>query len=94
MDRRTFLTALGLAPFAAQLPGATTVHAPKGKAEHCIFIWLGGGMGQIDTFDPKSLGDNKAAKKKAGSLYPSMSLAVRGRCSQTRTPATEVSMEG
>ena len=46
MDRRTFLTALGLAPFAAQLPGATTVHAPKGKAEHCIFIWLGGGMGQ------------------------------------------------
>ncbi|MEY4403995.1 MAG: hypothetical protein RIR91_2030, partial [Verrucomicrobiota bacterium] len=57
MDRRTFLTALGLAPFAAQLPGATTVHAPKGKAEHCIFIWLGGGMGQIDTFDPKALGD-------------------------------------
>ena len=47
MERRTFLTALGLAPFAAQLPGATTVHAPKGKAEHCIFIWLGGGNATV-----------------------------------------------
>jgi len=78
MDRRTFLTALGLAPFAAQLPGATTVHTPKGNAEHCIFIWLGGGMGQIDTFDPKALGDNKATKKKAGSLYPSIETSVAG----------------
>ncbi len=39
----------------------------RGTAEHVISIWLGGGMGQIDTFDPKRLGDPKA--KKAGSYY-------------------------
>ena len=93
MDRRTFLTALGLAPFAAQLPGATTVHAPKGKAEHCIFIWLGGGMGQIDTFDPKSLGDNQASKKKAGSLYPSIETSVAGVRVCEHLPRTAKLME-
>ena len=93
MERRTFLTALGLAPFAAQLPGATTVHAPKGKAEHCIFIWLGGGMGQIDTFDPKSLGDNQASKKKAGSLYPSIETSVAGVRVCEHLPRTAKLME-
>ena len=93
MDRRTFLTALGLAPFAAQLPGATTVHAPKGNAEHCIFIWLGGGMGQIDTFDPKALGDNQATKKKAGSLYPSIETSVAGVRVCEHLPRTAKLME-
>ena len=32
---------------------------PMGKTEHVISIWLGGGMGQIDTFDPKRKGDPK-----------------------------------
>ena len=57
MNRRSFLTqaaAFGAAPLLA---GNTPVHTPKGKAEHCIFIWLGGGMAQIDTFDPKKLGE-------------------------------------
>ena len=31
----------------------------KGKAEHCIFLWLGGGAAQMDTFDPKKKGDAK-----------------------------------
>jgi len=48
----------------------------RGKAEHVISIWLGGGMGQTDTFDPKRLGDPKA--KKAGSYYPSIETAVPG----------------
>ena len=39
-------------------------------------IWLGGGMAQIDTFDPKAEGDPKA--KKAGSYYPSIDTAVPG----------------
>ena len=39
-------------------------------------IWLGGGMAQIDTFDPKSIGDAKA--KKAGSYYPAIDTAVSG----------------
>ena len=47
---------------------------PKGKAEHCIFIWLGGGAGQIDTWDPKHKGDPK--KKVAGSYYDSVDTAV------------------
>lgn len=49
-----------------------------GKAEHCIFIWLGGGMAQIDTFDPKRKGDSKASPKKSGSEYESIDTAVPG----------------
>ncbi|MCA9135642.1 MAG: DUF1501 domain-containing protein, partial [Planctomycetales bacterium] len=48
----------------------------RGKAEHVISIWLGGGMGQIDTFDPKRKGDAKA--KKSGSYYESIDTAVDG----------------
>ncbi len=47
-----------------------------GSAEHVISIWLGGGMGQIDTFDPKRKGDPK--KKQAGSYYDSIETAVAG----------------
>ena len=47
-----------------------------GKAEHCIFVWLGGGAGQIDTWDPKQLGDPKA--KQAGSYYPAIDTAIPG----------------
>ena len=47
-----------------------------GKAEHCVMIWLGGGMAQIDTFDPKPMGDAKA--KKAGGYYRSIDTAVEG----------------
>ncbi|HEY1187384.1 MAG TPA: DUF1501 domain-containing protein, partial [Gemmata sp.] len=49
-----------------------------GQAEACIFIWLGGGMGQVDTFDPKAKGLNKGSPKKAGALYDSIPTAVRG----------------
>ncbi len=49
---------------------------PRGKAEHCIFIWLGGGMAQIDTFDPKRMGDAK--KRVPGSYYPAIDTAVKG----------------
>lgn len=51
---------------------------PKGKAEHVIFIWLGGGMAQIDTFDPKKRGDSKASPKVAGSEYDAIDTAVPG----------------
>lgn len=78
MDRRAFVTALGLAPFAAPLLANAPAASVKGRAEHCIFIWLGGGMGQVDTFDPKAVGDNKATKKKPGSLYPSIETSVPG----------------
>ncbi|MBL9115974.1 MAG: DUF1501 domain-containing protein [Verrucomicrobiaceae bacterium] len=73
MNRRTFLTqaaALAAAPAFANVP--------RGKADHCIFIWLGGGMSQIDTFDPKKLGNWKDKQKIAGSMYKAIDTSVPG----------------
>ncbi len=77
MQRREFLSLSASALAASALPSisqAATV--PKGKAEHVISIWLGGGMGQIDTFDPKRIGDPK--KRVPGAYYPSVDTAVSG----------------
>jgi hypothetical protein len=79
MNRRDFLAAsaaFAAAPTLAQ--SARPADAIRGKAEACIFVWLGGGMGQIDTFDPKAKGLNKGTPKKAGSLYDSIPTAVSG----------------
>ena len=54
-------------------PGASS---PRGKAEHCIMIWLGGGSCHIDTWDPKRQGDAKA--KKPGSYYAPIDTAIEG----------------
>ena len=48
---------------------------PKGKADACIFLWLGGGAAHMDTFDPKMRGDGK---KKPGSYYDSIETAIPG----------------
>jgi hypothetical protein len=77
MNRRDFL-ATSAALAATPMLGRAAAPMPKGKAEHCIFVWLGGGMGQIDTFDPKALGLNKGTPKQAGSLYKSIDTAVSG----------------
>ncbi|VTS04140.1 DUF1501 domain-containing protein [Tuwongella immobilis] len=83
--RRNFLTTSGVALAASSLGVADAglaraefaAQPPRlGKADSCIFIWLGGGMAQIDTFDPKQIGDPTA--KKAGSAYPSIDTAVSG----------------
>ena len=78
MNRRTFLqTTAAAGAFAGPLSFAkqpTTVNL--GKAEHCVMLWLGGGMSQIDTFDPKPLGDAKA--KKPGGYYPAIDTSVPG----------------
>ncbi len=75
MNRRQFLATTAGALLA---PAFTRAESPllRGKAEHVISIWLGGGMGQIDTFDPKRRGD--PTKKIAGSYYDSISTAVSG----------------
>ncbi len=82
MNRRDFLQQSSLLASAAALsPLAASTNAPafpQGKAEHCIFIWLGGGMAQIDTFDPKARGNSKATPKVAGSEYDSIDTAVPG----------------
>ena len=87
MNRRSFLTHVAAAAAISSLPRArangpqsapTTVIAPRGKAEHCIFIWLGGGMSQIDTFDPKKRGDSKSKPRAAGTDYNVVDTAVPG----------------
>jgi hypothetical protein len=77
MNRRDFLAASALVATGGLRPPLAAA-SPKGKADACIFVWLGGGMGQIDTFDPKAKGLNKGAPKKAGSLYDSVPTAVAG----------------
>ena len=67
------LSSLGLANPSSQESSAQLL---RGKTEHVISIWLGGGMGQIDTFDPKRKGD--PSKKQAGSYYESIDTAVDG----------------
>lgn len=78
--RRQFLAgsvAAGGALSTARIAqGSATPKLLQGKAEHVISIWLGGGMGQIDTFDPKVKGDSKA--RKPGSYYDSIDTAVDG----------------
>ena len=82
-NRRRFLASSAATSGALSLPlfaQAAQAHeqAPllQGKTEHVISIWLGGGMGQIDTFDPKRKGDPKS--KKAGSYYDAIDTAVDG----------------
>ena len=77
MTRRELLksgTAAGIA-LAGNLQASTAVQMPKGKADACIFIWLGGGAAHIDTFDPKVRGDGK---KRPGSYYDPIETAVPG----------------
>ena len=78
LSRRDFVARTALAASALSLPtfAASKPQPALGKAEHCLFIWLGGGMAQMDTFDPKPLrGDGK---KQAGSYYASIETAVPG----------------
>ena len=75
MDRREFTVSsaiLSSSLVAASVAGAQST--PLGKAEHVISIWLGGGMGALDTFDPKRKGDPE--RKVAGSYYESITTAV------------------
>jgi hypothetical protein len=88
-SRRQFLaqsSCCGLAACSAVALGSASVDTrplladdapgrfPRGKAESCIFVWLGGGACHIDTWDPKERGDGK---KKAGSYYDAIPTAIR-----------------
>ncbi len=82
-DRRSFLTTTGcLATTAALSSGRQLIASdggagdPIGKAEHVIFLWLGGGASQIDTWDPKRV--TKDGKKDPGSAYPAIDTAIEG----------------
>ena len=84
MKRRTFAKQTGALAGAVAINGpsslatATAPNVLKGKAEHVIFLWLGGGMAQIDTFDPKRRGNSKASPKVAGSEYGMIDTVVPG----------------
>ena len=56
-----------LAVSESRRPGA-------GRADACIYIWLGGGAGHIDTFDPKRKGDGRDTP---GSYYDAIPTAAR-----------------
>ena len=87
-SRRAFLERAGQAGLTAAVLGAGSaplllraakkkeeINYPKGRAEHCIFIWLGGGAAHLDTWDPKRKGDGK---KIAGSAYDAIDTAIPG----------------
>ena len=83
MNRREFLKTSALLAGAAALPRAlaespASPAALRGKAEHCIFLWLGGGMAQVDTFDPKKRGNSKARPTLPGTDYDIIDTAVPG----------------
>jgi hypothetical protein len=69
--RRDVLKTGGAALAAASLQAAEPL--PKGKADACIFLWLGGGAAHLDTFDPKMKGDGA---RKPGSYYDSIETAI------------------
>lgn len=71
-----FAAATPLVNRAAAATAGKEQPAPRGKAEHCIFLWLGGGACHIDTWDPKKVGDAKRGK--AGSYYPAIDTAISG----------------
>ena len=78
MNRREFIATSALAAAAPTGAFARTekVIYPKGKAEHCIMLWLAGGVAHMDTWDPKAVGD--PAKRKTGSAYPAIQTAIPG----------------
>jgi hypothetical protein len=77
LSRRGFLAGTAATVFATRGAAAgPAVPSPRGTAEHCIFIWLGGGACQIDTWDPKAKGDAKAGKP--GSYYDPIPTAIAG----------------
>ncbi len=83
ITRRQFITQSALAAGAATIgaplfaEGEKSAPAiPLGKAEHCLFIWLGGGMSHLDTFDAKTTKGDGA--KKPGCYYDTIETAIPG----------------
>lgn len=65
----------GLSEGPAASAGEATA-SPRGKAEYCIMVWLGGGACHIDTWDPKQKGDPRS--KQPGSYYDPIDTAIPG----------------
>lgn len=77
-SRRSFLAQSAAGSLAALTTSKSLLSAAptaKGKADACIFLWLGGGACHVDTWDPKRKGDGR---KVAGSAYASIPTAIKG----------------
>ncbi len=72
--RRNLLKTGASALAAASLPLQADESRPKGKADACIFLWLGGGAAHLDTFDPKV----RSLDGRPGSFYDSIETAIPG----------------
>ncbi|MCP4888886.1 MAG: DUF1501 domain-containing protein [Planctomycetaceae bacterium] len=75
VNRRSFLATSATVLAARAKANESNDSLSAGQADRCIFIWLGGGMAQIDTFDPKRRGDPKT--RKAGSDYDAIDTCVQ-----------------
>jgi hypothetical protein len=73
MHRRQFLTQASAALTLASMTQAEEASMPKGTADSCIFLWLGGGACHLDTWDPKRRGDGR---REAGSFYDAIPTAI------------------
>ncbi len=83
LTRREFITRVGTAAAVgaaglsrSSFGSSISQDLPMGKAKNCIMLWLGGGMGQMDTFDPKRVG--VAMDNVPGGMYPSIKTNVPG----------------
>jgi hypothetical protein len=77
LSRRLVLSAASAVPALACSAAPAAVTKARGRATSCIFIWLGGGAAQIDTWDPKAVGDPAQGSRKPGSAYTSIPTAIR-----------------
>ena len=67
------LPSLPTGPATASDEKTKRSNQPRGKAQACIFIWLGGGACHVDMWDPKRKGDGR---KKPGSYYDPIRTAI------------------
>lgn len=86
--RRDFLKKLAMASAAAlmaseprqlfALPDGSRILNPQAKADSIIVLWMGGGMGAPDTFDPKRYEPFEVGKEVASvlSTFPSIRTSV------------------
>jgi len=76
IDRRCFHRLAMAGPVSTFTTRGDAATVPRGQAEACILIWLGGGMSHVDTLDPKPVGDPQT--NRTGSAYPSIPTAIPG----------------
>ncbi len=85
MKRREYLKWMGGAAAMSCIDTTSTisksvaspkVNSPRaGSADSCIFLWLGGGACQVDTFDPKRVSKGRTDP---GSYYAAVDTAIPG----------------